>query len=450
MPKSYTTRWESSVLAGADGVPDALISGTSYVVPGSGRRPVVFLFNGGPGASSSPLHMSAFGPQRFETVPAETGRRRIVVPNPLSIIDVADLVFVDPVGTGFSRVLREGGAAPYMTVHGDVAAMRHFIRDWLARHDRRDCPVYLVGESYGGHRLATLCAEVGDIDVAGLVFVSPLLDATASTPAPGNDLPHVLELPTMAVAAWAHGRASAGAPDAATVFDRAQEFAQSRFLTALHLGSALPQDERAAVAERVAELIGLPVGQVLAADLRVGSEDFLRTLLADRDELVGRLDTRVTGPMPPPPEDDRPLAADDPAFGIGRSNVILSEELADYLRREAGATDEGTYVSLSLELNFAFDWRGEHPKADFYRNPTKHVAQLLRERPGIRVLVTGGYFDLATPLAASTHAIRHAGVPASNVHVLPLVAGHSLGDGESLETAVSAVRALLAPQGQAR
>ncbi|MEV6032990.1 hypothetical protein AB0L65_17660 [Nonomuraea sp. NPDC052116] len=140
MPKSYTTRWESSVLAGADGVPDALISGTSYVVPGSGRRPVVFLFNGGPGASSSPLHMSAFGPQRFETVPAETGRRRIVVPNPLSIIDVADLVFVDPVGTGFSRVLREGGAAPYMTVHGDVAAMRHFIRDWLARHDRRDCP----------------------------------------------------------------------------------------------------------------------------------------------------------------------------------------------------------------------------------------------------------------------------------------------------------------------
>ncbi|GAA4965997.1 carboxypeptidase C (cathepsin A) [Nonomuraea thailandensis] len=450
----YEARWESLTLTEADGEPDASISGTGYVATDgeAAHRPVMFLFNGGPGASSSPLHMSAFGPRRF------TGPRtsfvasgRSITPNPFSLLDETDLVFVDPVGTGFSRVLRDGGAAPYLSVHGDATATERFIRWWLDRHDRQTSPVYLVGESYGGHRLATLCARIGDLNVAGLVFISPMLDASAVTNAPGNDLPHVFELPAMAVAAWAHGRASAEAADAATVFERAQAFAQSDYLTALHLGSVLDDQNRTALAARIADLTGLPADQVLAADLRVSSEDFLRTVLADRDLLVGRLDTRITGPMPPPAEDDRPPAADDPALGLGRSNVRHNDALADYLRREADATDDGPYVTLSLELNFAFDWRSEHPKPDFYRNPTANIAALMRERPQVRTLVLGGYFDLATPLAASLFAIRHAGVPASRTEVLPLVAGHSLDDEDTLATAASALRVLIrtTSQGQA-
>ncbi|MEU6408169.1 alpha/beta fold hydrolase [Microbispora sp. NPDC046933] len=447
----YDAQWESLTLTGADGTPDALISATAYLAGDPSARPVMFLFNGGPGASSSPLHMSAFGPRRFVTDPVDplsfgrdhaSGRRR-VVPNPFCLLDAADLVFIDPVGTGFSRELRQDGAAPYLSVHGDAAATERFIRWWLAEHKRQDSPIYLVGESFGGFRLATMCARITDLDVAGLVFISPMLDASATAPAPGNDLPHVFDLPTMAVAAWVHGRASAGIPDAATVFASAQAFAQSEYLTALHLGSGLPQRDRAAVAERVADLIALPAERVLADDLRVQSETFLRMLLADRGELVGRLDTRITGPMPPEAVDDRPPAADDPALGIGRSNVIHSDALAHYLRSEAEATDDGSYVSLSLELNFAFDWRNDHPKPDFYRNPTANISTLLRERPHARALLIGGYFDLATPLAASVFAIRHCGAPPSRVETLQLTAGHSLADDDTLRTASAALRALI-------
>ncbi|MEV4582031.1 hypothetical protein AB0K16_53250 [Nonomuraea jabiensis] len=149
-------------------------------------------------------------------------------------------------------------------------------------------------------------------------------------------------------------------------------------------------------------------------------------------------------------DDPRPPAADDPALGIGRSNVIHSDALADYLRAEAEAADDGTYVSLSLELNFAFDWRNDHPKADFYRNPTANIAALMETRPGTRALLIGGYFDLATPLAASTFAIRHCGAPPSRVETLPLAAGHSLGDDDTLRTAGAAVRALIRSTSQGR
>ncbi|MBP2329245.1 carboxypeptidase C (cathepsin A) [Kibdelosporangium banguiense] len=437
----YTAQWEQLVLAENDGTPNAVISATSYQVVTGEPRPVMFLFNGGPGASSSPLHMSAFGPKRFVGDPVSG--QRTIIPNEFCLLDRVDLVFIDPVGTGFSRELREGGATPYMSIHGDSAAVEQFIRHWLAEHKRSDSPVYLVGESFGGFRLATLCARIADLGVAGLVFVSPMLDASASWPSPGNDLPHVFQLPAIAVAAWQHKCASAHAHDAVTVFDETQRFAETDYLRALHLGSALPAADRAAVADFLAELTGLPQETVIADDLRIDSEKFLRTLLADRDELVGRLDTRVTGPMPPPATDDRPPAADDPALGIGRSNVILSDQIADYLRAEAGAGVDGTYVSLSLDIHFAFDWRNDHPRPEFYTNPTPNVAELIRARPKSRVLLLGGYFDLSTPLAASVFALRHSGLPPSSLDICALAAGHSLDDDDTLRTAGAAIRAVI-------
>ncbi|MFJ7215040.1 alpha/beta fold hydrolase [Amycolatopsis sp. NPDC098790] len=442
-PVEYTVAWTELPLIGDDGAADATISATTYLAHDSSPdRPVTFLFNGGPGASSSPLHMNAFGPRILAT---EASGERAPVPNPESLLDRTDLVFIDPVGTGFSRTLRDGGEQPYLSVHGDAKAVERFIRHWLAENDRGDSPVYLVGESFGGFRLATLCATIADLPVHGLVFLSTMLDASAMSSTPGNDLPHVFELPAMAVAAWAHGRASLGATTAQAVFDEADEFARDDYLRALYRGSALPDADRDRVAARVAELIGLPVEQVLAADLRVDSEDFLRTLLADRALVTGRLDTRISGPVPTPPPGDRPAAADDPALGIGRANVRHSAELAAYLRDVAGVTTEAPYVSLSLELNFRFDWRPEHPRPAFYTNATVHVGQLLRQRPEARVLVLGGYFDLATPIAGARHAITHAGVPPERVDVVRLACGHSL-TGPALHTAATAVRAFLSPR----
>lgn len=436
----YTAAWESLPLIGADGLPDATISATTYLAaPDQARRPVMFLFNGGPGASSSPLHLNAFGPRIF--TPADDGRRTLVA-NPDTLLDLADLVFIDPVGTGFNRELRPGGQASYLTVEADATAVERYIRHWLQAHGRTDSPVYAAGQSYGGFRLATLCKLMTDLPVAGLVFISPMLDASATTVAVGNDLPHVFDLPTMATAAWFHGRTHSGAPDAAAVFEAADAFARNDYLRALYQGHALSDGERRVIAERVGDLLGLPVGQVLAAGLRIDSEEFLRSLLADKDLLVGRLDTRVTGPMPPPAQDGRPDAADDPSLGAGRSNVIESADIADYLREQAGAKVEGAYVSLSLETNFRFDWRASQPARQFYTNPTSHIADLMRSRPQARTVMLGGYFDLATPLAAVRHAVAHAGIPAHRVSVLPLAAGHSL-DTATRPVAASAVRGLI-------
>ncbi len=143
---------------------------------------------------------------------------------------------------------------------------------------------------------------------------------------------------------------------------------------------------------------------------------------------MGRLDTRITGPLTPPRDDGRPPAADDPALGLGGRNVIESPALGCYLVAEAEAPGKEPYVSLSLDLNFARDWRAALPARTFYRNPTVYLCRLMRRRTALRILLLGCYFDLAAPLSAALSALRHNGVPADRVHVRALEGGHSLSD----------------------
>jgi hypothetical protein len=445
---TYRARWESFPLPGGDST--ASISATSYLaVDGGPDRPVVFLFNGGPGASSMPLHMQAFGPHIMRTWP---DGQRTIRPNEHTLLDCADLVFVDPVGTGFNPEIPPGTGHRYLAVAQDAAAVGHLIRQWLVAHDRVGAPIHLVGESYGGFRLATLCESIADLPVAGLVFVSPLLDASAATAAPGNDLPFVFALPSMAVAAAHHGRTADGS-DPVSVFQQAKRFARTEYLGALYQGGDLGGFERRRVAQRVARLIGLGVDQVLDADLRVQLTDFVRTLLIDQDQWLGRVDSRVSGPAPRPREAGRPVFVDDPALGLGGSTVRRSDLVAEHLRTIAGAPADGSYITLSLELNFRFDHRAPlsddryaDATAHYYRNPTAHVADLLRARPDTRVLAIGGYYDLAVPLASIEHALAHAGLPADRVDLLRLVSGHSLDD-TVLPEAAAALRRLINPIG---
>src|SRR5690606_35699558 len=162
----YLASWSELVLANGAGVPQATISATSYVregVPNPAQRPVLFLFNGGPGASSSPLHFSAFGPRRL--MQAEPGRARKLVENHDSLIDPADLVFLDPVGPGFSPELREGGGKAYWSPEGDAQAVLAFIRHWLSENNRAASPVFVAGESYGGYRLALMARHMENLNV---------------------------------------------------------------------------------------------------------------------------------------------------------------------------------------------------------------------------------------------------------------------------------------------
>lgn len=423
----YRARWAETVLTDASSVPQATISATSYVredVRNQATRPVLFLFNGGPGASSSPLHFSAFGPRRLGERDAKGNRA--FVDNGESLLNVADLVFVDPVGTGFSRELRQGGGKDYWSPSGDAKAVLSLIRDWLRDNQRTGSPVFVAGESYGGYRLATMAKDMKDLNVQGLILISPLLDPGGN----GGDLAYIFELPTLAVAAWYHKKRPDDARTVEQVWEDARAFAQGDYVVALQQGSALPAADRDRIAARMAALIGLPADQIAKANLRIDSQIFLETLLPG--QIVGRLDVRVTAPKPEKPiNPNRPAAANDPALGLGRTNVIKSEPIAAYLRDEIGVRTTRDYYSLTLDVNFNWDWRSPSRLPEKSRDATPNIAGLMQAKPQLRVLLLGGYYDLATPVLGPRYAITHGGVPLDRVDMVTLAAGHSPFEGDA-------------------
>lgn len=418
----YRALFREYPLADGDGRAVATISATAYLrsdVADPAARPVFFFFNGGPGASSSPLHFQAFGPRlRGEgDAPFQD--------NPSSPLDVADLVFVDPVGTGFSRILPDGDGAPYWAPLGDAQAVLSLIRRWLADNGRTGSPLFIAGESYGGFRLATMMRDTGDLNIAGLMFISPMLDASGLAGADTADQGHVFRLPSMAIAAWHHEAVDRRGMTAEAFFEEAARFAESDYLVALQQGSALPADERDRIAARMAAYIGLPAQRIAAADLRIGNDAFVRELLADRGLLVGRLDARVAAPVRPPGRSDRPAAANDPSLGLGASNVIRSAPITAYMRDELLVPVDRDYVSLTLDVNFRWNWAEPVRDRTAYYNPLRNVAALMAERPAVRMMVVGGLYDLATPVTAARYAVRHGAIPSERVDFLILPAGHS-------------------------
>jgi carboxypeptidase C (cathepsin A) len=431
----YIATFAETALNDGNGRALATISATSYVrQPEDPHRPVLFVFNGGPGASSSPLHFGAFGPRRIVT--GSDGKRSLA-DNPYSLLVDADLVFIDPVGTGFSRVLPGGDGQPYWSVDGDAKAVLDLIRAWLGEHSRSS--VFIAGESYGGFRLARLAKDAADLPISGLILISPLLDASASTEAPGNDMPFIFGLPSMAVTAWKQGRTHIDAAEPGRVFDLASHFAESDYALALLQGSRLAPAEKTRIAARMAELIGLPVKLIEDHDLRIGTDLFVESLLADQDKTVGRLDGRVSAPVHRDLPSDRPAAANDPSLGLGKSNVITNSVAADYFRDELGVSPGRDYVSLTLDVNFRFDFHTGGRDGVFYTNPTPNIGALMKAMPNSRLLLVGGYYDLAVPLLAPRYAIDRAGIPLDRVAVAAFESGHSAFDGDAALTRMQAL-----------
>jgi carboxypeptidase C (cathepsin A) len=441
----YTATFEEFPLRDAQGNIQASICATSYVLDKVRRplaRPVMFLFNGGPGASSSPLHFSAFGPKHYQ---ANALGVRALVDNPNTLLDVTDLVFIDPVGTGFSRERAGGISGLYFTPRADADSILTVIHQWLKVNHREGSPLYIAGESYGGFRLALMMQHADDLPLAGLILISPFLDPSGTTGAVGNDQPFIFDLPSFAVAAWEHRKVERTQPDAAAVYEEARAYAQSEYALALQQGAALDPATRAQVAARVSTLIGLSPEEVLKSNLRVDSEDFLAQLLADQSLEVGRLDTRVTAPKAPPANPDRPAAANDPALGLGASNVIKSDTAKLYLQKDLNVKTGRDYLALTLDVNFRFKWselfepKDSRDQWSFYFNSSPHIANVMKKQPALRLLVAGGYYDLAVPLLATRYAIEHAGIPLDRVTMVELAAGHSVFGDEHLQKDGSAL-----------
>ncbi|MEA3181075.1 MAG: hypothetical protein QOI59_4598 [Gammaproteobacteria bacterium] len=445
---SYTATFAETPLNDSSGKPQATISFTAYVRDGvrdRASRPVLFLFNGGPGASSSPLHFSAFGPRILTDERDASGQRKLA-DNPHTLLDAADLVFIDPVGTGFSRERPGVRSGEYWSVQGDAQAALTLIRKWLADNGRGASPLFIAGESYGGFRLAVMLEHIDRLPLAGLIFISPMLDASGASMAPGNDLPYIFELPSMAVAAWEHHKASGSGRTIEQVYAEAARFAQTDYAVALQQGSELPAAERDRLAVRIAALIGLPAPMIAAANLRVDTQTFLEKLLDAEGLLVGRLDTRIAAPKPDPAKlPNRPAGANDPALGLGASNVIKSAPIKAYLERELRVRTARDYLSLTLDVNFRWNWRDERGEQDsageprLYVNPTQNIADAMVKHPRMRVLLVGGYYDMAVPVLAPRYALTHTNMPLERLTMVAFAAPHSSFQGDTNLTKGSAV-----------
>jgi carboxypeptidase C (cathepsin A) len=402
--------------------PSAEIFSVSYVADSTDLdRPVTFVFNGGPGASSAYLHMGAVGPQRVDfpsdgTLPRMPPR---VVQNDESWLAFTDLVFVDPVGTGFSRIVEKDGekkadekGAPakpddadpkeYFGYKRDLESLCEFIGRWLSENGRWGSPIFIAGESYGGYRvgrLVRLLQEDAGVGLNGAILISPALDISMLASGDYDVLAWVDLVPTMAGAAAHHGRSRAFAPGTPLedVWSAAEEFATGDYTAFLTRGAAMPADERERVLSRLADLLGLPVDFVTRAEGRVPIRVFTRELLRDERRVLGLYDATITTTDPFP--DREPFGGPDPTLsGIAPAYTVAINR---QLRAEIGVESDREYTLLSLEVNQ--DWKDDD-KRHFFIPPqgaTDDFRYGMSLNPHLKAFVTHGRFDLVTPYYAS-------------------------------------------------
>lgn len=394
---------------------------TSYVKENSAtaNRPVVFVFNGGPGASSSPLHMNAFGPMRI----GQGKDSSLLEPNPHCLLDLADLVFIDPPGTGYTRVFDSKGAAAYWDVKGDAQLFVDLIKKWRKDNHRESSKVFLCGESYGTARAAMIIGIAKDLPIAGVIFLSSVFDMSIVTPAPANDMPYVLFLPSMASIAWYHHKLDPAIKSAEEAYDEAIRFALNEYISALAKGINLSAKEREQIAVRLSGLIGLPKQTLLEKDLRITPSDFELLLLAKENKRVGQLNGQITGPLHNPGVTP---PFDDPSMSMRRSTRSI---VSNYFKQNLQFPDTATYKTLNLDVNSRWTWLSMEVEIG-YATVTPQLTKAMKEQPALKLFVAGGCYDLATPLYAARYILEHAGIAAKRITYASYPTGHSIFENE--------------------
>jgi carboxypeptidase C (cathepsin A) len=400
--------------------PAAEIFSVSYVARDGDDRPVTFVFNGGPGASSAFLHMGAVGPQRV-AFPANGALPQMpprLVSNQESWLAFTDLVFIDPVGTGFSRVIEEDGTdrdtskkpdkggdgdgKEYFGYKRDLESLCEVMGRWLSGHGRWGSPVFIAGESYGGYRvgrLVRILQETAGIGLSGAVLISPALEISSLEPTDYDVLGWVDLLPTMAITALHHGRSRAFAagtePDA--VLAEAESFATGDYAILLTRGASMPAGERERILGRLADLIGLPVDLVARAEGRITIGTFTRELLRDQRKVLGLYDSTVTATDPFPDREE--FAGPDPT--LAGVDPVYMMAINRHLRAEIGVETDREYLLLSEEVNTS--WRNDAPE-HFFTPPvgaTDDFRYGMALNPYLKAFITHGRYDLVTPYYAS-------------------------------------------------
>jgi carboxypeptidase C (cathepsin A) len=378
-------------------------------------RPVTFFYNGGPGSSTVWLHMGSLGPKHVVTagdqhLPAAPYK---MVDNANSLLDVSDLVFIDMPGTGFGRLMGKDPEKGFWGVDEDANAFARFIARFITKFNRWNSPKYIFGESYGTTRSAVLADVLENnksIDVNGVILLSQIFNFTTDIDIPqgnpGVDLPYVLALPTYAATAWYHKKLPQQAPSLEPFLKEVEDFAMGQYSHALAQGTDITADEKQATAEKLHNYIGLPTAYILKANLRVNGGEFAKSLQDDQDLTTGRLDTRFSGPTIDPLSQSADY--DPQSSAISSAYVSIFN---DYVRKELKYGEGQTY--LPEALFGGAQWSMVHRGNPISLNVGVDLAEAMKTNPRLKVMVNGGYYDLATPFFAAIYEQKHLPIPQS-------------------------------------
>ncbi len=374
-----------------------------------GERPVTFSFNGGPGSSSVWMHLGLLGPRRvrLQDDGMAVAPPYALVDNAHTLLDASDLVFVDPVSTGFSRAAPGEKPKEFHGFDGDVESVGDFIRLWVARFGRWSSPKFLIGESYGTTRAAALAGYLQErhaLYLNGLMLISSVLDFSTLRFEPGNDLPPLLYVPSYAATAHYHEALAADlqALPLAELLAEVETWTLAEYGPALLHGDALPVDRVEAIAAQLARYTGLDVEYVRRSRLRIDIHRFCKELLRGRGRTIGRIDARYTGV-------DRDGVGATPEFdpSMGATTGAYGAAINDYVQRELGFASDLPYEVI----------KGLYASWDYgtFQNKYVNVAETLRKaiavHPFLKVFVASGHYDLATPHFATRYTLDHLGLP---------------------------------------
>ena len=386
-----------------DGKARASIFHVSYVrtdVKDPATRPVMFAFNGGPGSSAVWLHIGVLGPKVVK-LPGDGTLAPVppvrVVDNPLSILDVCDLVFIDPVSTGYSRAEKDTKPDDFHGLDEDIESVGDFIRRWVSENDRWSSPKFLLGESYGGIRAAGLSNHLQSrygMSLNGVVLLSTLLDFSTLQPAQGNDLSYEVYLPAFTGTAHFHKKIQG---DRDAMVEECTGFAFGEYAAALIKGNSLDLENRAALAGKLSKFTGIDAAIWLAHDLRLDPSFFRAELLRKEGKVLGRFDGRVAW-------DATDKAADSPEYDPSYSLAYgaFSTAMLDYLGHDLGYKEDQPYEILTGKVQ---PWRWN--TSNEVVNLSDRLSSAMRDNPHLKVLVMSGYTDLATPRESVAYSVRH-------------------------------------------
>jgi carboxypeptidase C (cathepsin A) len=407
----YTATAGTIVLTDAKDQPAASVFYVAYVADGLGsksERPITFAYNGGPGGSSALIHMGAFGPRTVVTTngAATPPAPYRIVDNENSLLGSSDLVFVDAVGTGFSRIVGHATGKDFYGVDEDGKAFTQFIRRYITTNGRWNSPKYLAGESYGTTRSCVLAKMLQDdgIVLTGVTLISSVLDFATLDAQSGDDEPYWLFLPTEAAVAAYHHKVAEPA-DLTAYLASVRAYARGEYAHALSAGAALPAAERDEVARQLHAFTGLPVDYLVRSNLRVPPERFEKQLLGDEARTVGRYDGRFSNfDLDPIADSADTDPSSDAVFGA------FTAAFNTYVRDELGYKSDAKYEFLSGAVNGAWNFKRSGSNDANAVDVSDDLQAAMTANPYLRVFSANGIYDLATPFFATEYSLAHLGL----------------------------------------